>query len=254
MCCNALSKSRGSPNTYERPRVECTTYKRGASCNAFASEARASSLRLSPICEPASASQLRGLSGYFATSCWPSASCTVRSLSNPLRVIWIWSRSASEAGAAYRSASARLVLNSSVEFAVFATFRYANAKVESAVTAALKCSFASMNRPRSNSRWPARKCVRAAADEVVRGCSITALVTASSAARPSWARTVEYGPHSAATSAARAITWLPDCIVASDVESVGERWRQATGGRERSLRKRQHAGAPVITQEECDES
>src|SRR6266480_4818266 len=40
---------------------------------------------------------------------------------------------------------------------------------------------------------------------------------------------------STSARAARVDAWLRDIIVVSDVGSLGERWRQATGGRERSL-------------------
>src|SRR2546425_13168280 len=61
----------------------------------------------------------------------------------------------------------------------------------------------------------------------------------SSAARgPCAAAAREYTPHATSTAtAARMDAWLTDVIVASDVGSLGERWRQATGGRERSLRR-----------------
>src|SRR5438067_6228149 len=103
--------------------ITCATYSFGESSRAFAIDSLASTFSFKAPWAPARASQARGLWGYFATSCWPRASWPARSLSKPFRVIWIWSRSASDAPAAFCSASARLVLNSSSEFAVLATFR-----------------------------------------------------------------------------------------------------------------------------------
>src|SRR3989442_1694822 len=96
-----------------------------------------------------------------------------------------------------------------------------------------------MKRPRSNSRRPSRKWARAAGEAVVMGCLITALVIGSSADRESCAAAPAYQPQdtSTAAKAARTGACLTDVIVASDVGSLGERWRQATGGRERSLRR-----------------
>src|SRR5438876_6792835 len=93
-----------------------------------------------------------------------------------------------------------------------------------------------MRRPRSNSRRPSRKCARASAEEVVMGWLITALVMGSSADRGPCAAAPADQLTDASTSAraARVDAWLRDIIV-SDVGSLGERWRQATGGRERSL-------------------
>src|SRR5437879_12590420 len=94
-----------------------------------------------------------------------------------------------------------------------------------------------MRRPRSNSRRPSRKCARASAEEVVMGWLITALVMGSSAERGPCAAAPADQLTDASTSAraARVDAWLTDIIVVSDVGSLGERWRQATGGRERSL-------------------
>src|SRR5213078_1285538 len=91
-------------------------------------------------------------------------------------------------------ACARLVLNSSSEFAVLATFKKAKAKLGSAATASLKCAFASMKRARSSSRWPLRKWSRATAEDVVMGCCITALVMGSSVDRGSCATAPAYQP------------------------------------------------------------
>src|SRR5207245_9433911 len=107
----------------------------------------------------------------------------------------------------------------------------------SAATAALKCTFASMRRPRSNSRRPSRKCARASAEEVVMGWLITALVMGSSVERGPCAAAPADQLTDASTSAraARVAAWLTDIIVVSDVGSLGERWRQANGGGERTL-------------------
>src|SRR5438132_6618891 len=92
--------------------ITCATYSLGESSRAFAIDSLASAFSFRAPWAPARASQARGLWGYFATSCWPRASWPARSLSKPFRVIWIWSRSASDAPAAFCSASARLVLRS----------------------------------------------------------------------------------------------------------------------------------------------
>jgi len=69
------------------------------------------------------------------------------------------------------------------------------------------------------------------------GWLITALVMGSSADRGPCAAAPADQLTDASTSAraARVDAWLTDIIVVSDVGSLGERWRQATGGRERSL-------------------
>src|SRR3989442_15940577 len=61
----------------------------------------------------------------------------------------------------------------------------------------------------------------------------------SSAARgPCAAAARQYTPHATPTATAvRMDAWLAPNLVASDVGSLGERWRQATGGRERPLRR-----------------
>src|SRR5205823_9991432 len=77
--------------------ITCATYSFGESSRAFAIDSLASTFSFKAPWAPARASQARGLWGYFATSCWPRASWPARSLSKPFRVIWIWSRSASDA-------------------------------------------------------------------------------------------------------------------------------------------------------------
>src|SRR5213595_2326965 len=79
--------------------ITCATYSFGESSRAFVIDSLASAFSFRAPCAPARASQARGLWGYFATSCWPRASWPARSLSKPFRVIWIWSRSASDAPA-----------------------------------------------------------------------------------------------------------------------------------------------------------
>src|SRR5262252_6056501 len=83
-----------------------------------------------------------------------------------------------------------------------------------------------MKRPRSPSRTPSRKWARAAAEEVVMGWPITALVIGSSAARPSWAAAPPGHPADASTTASAARTAF---IVVPPMWEFG--WTLAAGDR-----------------------